>query len=113
MKYGIETYDLIRKALLLNEKLEVEELDPRVFRMLWEHKKLMTMRVKKIEEDKGISGLCDICEKIEKQAYVLFTRVMKYWTSPSEQLRLQIVSRLDDLKNVDLEFGSRLLEVLD
>ncbi len=56
MVYGIVVHDYIAKYVekLFKGEIPYERLDRRVFRLIWEHKKIMLERIKKIEEELGL-----------------------------------------------------------
>ena len=49
--YGIVVHEYLNKYIgkLYNESIPYEKMDRRIFRMLWEHKKVMLLRIKAIE----------------------------------------------------------------
>lgn len=60
---GISVYDYIAKYLgkLYDSSIPYERMDRRVFRMIWEHKKVMLERILAIENALGMDGKCSDC----------------------------------------------------
>ena len=69
--YGIAVHDYIGKYVrkLYDESIPYEKMDPRVFRMIWEHKKFMLERIRHIETDLSLhSDIGDSYEAIVRDA---------------------------------------------
>ncbi len=57
---GTAVHEYIAKYLdkLISEEIPYDKMDRRVFCMLWEHKKLMAERLRRVEETLGIDASC-------------------------------------------------------
>lgn len=81
--YGINVWNVVIESInSLNERKQFEEkeLDLRIMRLIWEHKKSMCYRLEQLN-DKEIEISDVILEKlreIEKQAYLAFQLFFKY-----------------------------------
>ncbi len=68
---GIAVHEYIAKYIdkLISGEIPYDKMDRRVFCMLWEHKKLMSERLRKVEETLGIDSSCSFdYEKIVRDA---------------------------------------------
>lgn len=98
--YGLQVYDLIKSFLnnyiILDNKVG---LDIRVFRTLWEHKKLMKLRIEKIGEVYDIDNQYHIeAEELERKAQALFFALIKYYKTYDIDIIKRAVLILDDIK---------------
>lgn len=112
--YGLETYGVIQKCILniyKNSKDDVcEELDIRVMRLLWEHKKVLNDHIQKLQE--YIKTNNKITEKfvdLENISHDIFLMAIKYNLTHRKRILKTIIEALDILKDREKEY---LLQVV-
>lgn len=69
--FGIVVHDFIAKYVdkLIDESIPYEKMDRRIFRLIWEHKKVMLERIRCIENELSLSSeIGDQYEKIVRNA---------------------------------------------
>ncbi|MBO4292172.1 MAG: non-ribosomal peptide synthetase, partial [Lachnospiraceae bacterium] len=110
--HGVKTYSSIKNSLQQMEmRREAEILDIRIFRMLWEHKKLMTMRMRKISERFEIAEVIPLYEKLETMAESLFRVAINYVLNPSKETLHSIYEQTVNIEMQDKECGEKLFEI--
>ena len=96
---------------LLDGSIPFERMDRRIFRLLWEHKHLMTERIKKIEETFLFkSSVSAQYETIEKEADTLRMLYATYSMKKRDSLLMKIRSRLIELNNKEKKLLTELLK---
>ncbi|WP_059052806.1 hypothetical protein [Paenibacillus senegalimassiliensis] len=112
--YGISTYADVCEYVYLLEKNQVD-FDIRSFHLIYEHKKLMRMRVdflKKTNFLKDINELIEQCQKLETETLMIRNLALKYYINKKVTLLTDIVQRLEVIKELDYHLGYRILNAL-
>ena len=113
MIYGIAVQEYLAMYLskLLDGSIPYERMDRRVLRLLWEHKRLMKMRIQKIEEifslDSEISTQYDLLEKEADRLRMLYAT---YSMKKRDALLMTIRTRLIQLNNKERKLLEQLIE---
>lgn len=101
--YGINVYDVIIRCL--NEIGETEGIDLRVFRCLWEHKKVMRNRAEKLQECCEVEmGGYELLDELEGTAYQVFMLMIKYSITSDRRLLRRAVRYLEDMRGVEKQW---------
>lgn len=112
LSHGVAVYSNIINSL---KKLVKQEgnppLDIRVFRMLWEHKLLMTKRIKMLSEKYEISESIPLFDEVEKLTSNLFLRSLKYTLLPSKDKLLKMSNLVEEIYNKDMQCGDILFKL--
>lgn len=110
--YGIDVYDV------LIESVWFDKIDPRAFYVLYDHKKLMTMRIEYLH----ITGLLNKniftemikeSQKIEQETQILLNLVLKNRIKRRPDIALTIIESCKRIREKDYEFMVKLLSVLE
>ena len=101
--YGEQIYAVIEKCILamINQRLDMysKHLDLRVFRVLWEHKKVMRLHVVKVGERKTVENKnMDELEEIEHIAHNTFLLAMKYNITKKESILYDILEHISEIR---------------
>lgn len=116
MAYGVVVYDYIAMYIekLINKEIEHQHLDRRIFRMLWEHKKCMLLRIKAIEEKYGWDNLLsEKYETIVTKANIIRNMYAMHCQSFSTSLLNRIIKILPEIKDSETELLKELIEKID
>lgn len=104
--YGIDTYEVILKCIDASIELCSQgcqsNIDLRVFRMLWEHKKMINKTLKKLFGD--ISAFETIFKEyaeLEQQAQLVFYLVMKYNMTRQKKILVNVKNKIINLKQLE------------
>jgi hypothetical protein len=108
--FGVDIYTVLNDYLMNVEDVS----DKRPFYVFWEHKKVMLMRIKYLEENLFINTiLSDAYSEIEQSAKLLNNLYLKYIIRNDMNLRLRIIENLELIKNREVELLSLLLRSLN
>jgi len=97
--YGLATYDYLRKYV--KSAFDGEQVDPKALHVLWEHKKLMVLRLKYLYDINYLLSVDYFVEKyenIEKQALVARNLLIKYNLTKDTKIIQSIVAILDTVE---------------
>ena len=109
--HGIGIYAVIEKCLKACEKTEQQTgIDLRIFRMIWEHKKLMVQRIRKIAEKYDMSEVLPLYEKLELDAEKLFRSAVSYYTEASSDKLNDVIREVAEIAEEDKRCGKKMLE---
>ena len=114
--YGINIYSILEKCILFIAEGKTDEydgaLDLRVFRMLWEHKKILVNHIKKIKEKKKLDEqiIAQIIE-IEQAANKVFLLSMKYNVTYKKEILYKILGYLEEVREKEIIFFKQLITV--
>lgn len=115
--YGTAVYHIIRECSLARAEGRKEEgdlFDLRIFRMIWEHKKVMILHLEKLNEIYQ-NQLSDCLLKmgiIEHLANKIFLLAMKFTVTKSNDLLCKISDNLQVLEMKEIECYKELVENL-
>jgi hypothetical protein len=111
--FGLNVYDRVREYGRWALAAEGNWFDPRTTRLIWEHKKLMRIRLARIshEQMSAVRALLSDWEKIEELAFGLHLRVTAAQRRNERGLFAPLDSELDTLKTLEADFIPRLIEM--
>ncbi|MDE7418293.1 MAG: hypothetical protein K2N44_18645 [Lachnospiraceae bacterium] len=101
--YGIQTYKVIKectKAKVEGRKEEDESLDLRIFRLIWEHKKIFLLHFEKLNELQGdkFKPIVEKMEEIEHIARLLFMLALKFTVTKKTDILTRLIDILTKLE---------------
>ncbi len=104
--YGIDTYEVILKCLdssiSLCEQNCHRDIDLRVFRMLWEHKKMICKTIKKLFRNfNSFEITFKEYDKLEHQAHILLCLVMKYNITRRGKILVNVKNNIISLRQLE------------
>ena len=100
--YGIHCYDEIIRVLELTTSEDV--LDIRPFRLLWEHKTIITERITKICDEFNLVNVdLNAFDQITAKAKLIFTLAIKYKMVKTDKLKDRIINHIRELKENEEE----------
>lgn len=113
--YGIEVHDYL--CLYLNKledgSIPYEKIDWRVFRVLWEHKRVMLERIKTVEQligtDDSLSTEYSEVVKIADDSRLMYATYVMRRRDPLLQV---LKSRLLKIKKIEEEFIPKLIDTM-
>lgn len=113
-QYGLDIYAGLQQyfRLLAEGKLN---LDVRSLHILWEHKKMMTARIRYLQQLGALDEASTVLEgyiRLEGDALVLRNMLLKYFYSRSSQILGDIVNRLGQLQAAEKQVLTTLVEEL-
>ena len=97
--YGVQVYkklDCHLGALMDNPR----SCNPTIWRILWEHKKCMGLRIRYMEDGGHLDPACGLrreYREIEKSAAVLHRMMFKFAWRPAAPLALRVAARLQEI----------------
>ncbi len=110
---GLNIYECVKKMVL---KLTKEELlDYRIFHVLYEHKKIMLMRIEKLITNDMLyddGSLQNACKDMIELTHEMRHLCLKYRITHSENIINKILYKLDALKQIDTCFMINLYKAL-
>lgn len=112
---GISVYDCLQDVLNQTKKYKDEErtLNLKLFRALWEHKKMLLLRnnhlVKKIEK---LDVLTSLATKIEHQGSIIMMLALKFNMKHDNDIIERIGVYLDEMLSEEKEYWSSFREIL-
>ena len=97
---GIGIYDILMCCLRSKiDSYEHNKLDLRVFRLLWEHKKVLIDHIKEIINSKNCKEVCiDKMEYIERNANKVFMLAIKYNMIYDKKILYNMLCYIDEMK---------------
>lgn len=105
--YGINTYDVLADCLkmLINcTDLERKKIDPRPFRCLWEHKKVMKDRFAMLNEKYRIGyKMISLADELDRIAYTVFMLVLKFNITQDDDQLKGMIQYLTKMKEKELQ----------
>lgn len=110
--HGIEVIPLIKRCLCKYIDSDIlKTIDLRPFRLLYEHKKMMSLRIKKIAEEYPIKiESIQQIDEIERKSKKLFMLSIKYNVSLSNEIIKKMISLLDEIYIDEMQFANKLFE---
>ena len=104
--YGITTYDFVHELIAyVREQNPEEKLSPKVFRMLWEHKKIMRIRNQHLKQFiNGLETIESSIEKIEKLGSLMLMLTIKYNLKKDVEILDNIQQRLCDMMEMERSY---------
>ncbi len=113
---GIAIYDYLKLflELLLAESIPYERFDWRVFRLIWEHKKVMYERIVAIEDhlclDHSLSDSYKFVEILANKIRLLYA---KYHQKPEPSILTYLIGALDELREKEVAVLMEFVKKLD
>lgn len=104
---GISVYDHLQQTLteVENNRNEDEMLNPRVFRMLWEHKKMILFRNFHLAEKiVTLNDLMPSAKKLEQQGAMVMLMMLKYNLKKDFGIVKRIKEKLDEMKDIEKDY---------
>lgn len=100
---GVETYDILINCLRAKiESYEHNKLDLRVFRLLWEHKKVLIDHIKEIIKIKNCNEVyIDKMQYIERIANKVFMLAIKYNMTYDKRILHNMLCYIDEMKGIE------------
>lgn len=105
--YGLRVYDILQNSLLsiINDiNSNKKEIDLRVFRVLWEHKKVLSHHIKLLD-----SSYTNEVNKVEQLSHIVFSLSMKYSVTYNHALLYKIIDYLNQIKENETHLIRNLL----
>ena len=102
--FGIIVHDYLKKYLdrLSDGSISIKSMDWRIFRLIWEHKKVMLRRLDAIKNDLHVSDT--VCQqyfqavKLSDDARMMYAR---YRIRPKNELADMLKSKLDEITEIE------------
>lgn len=109
--HGMQVYNVILNAMM---KLDSEEnLDIRVFRLLWEHKKMFLYRFEYLSEHHEFdSDVTKWVQNLPLEAYKVFMLSVKYNQIKKKSILEQMKLLLTEIRASEQEYIPRVLEAM-
>lgn len=113
--FGLKYYDYLMDRL---NRQDNTKIDFRLFHILYDHKVLMSHRLKYLEsinfrDAQILASLKEKNEKLTRHSLILRNRVLKYNLNSSATLLDQIKISVTELKTLDREFTEAVLAMID
>jgi len=84
--FGVSTWKAVKEHILYSSN---SMLDMRMFRLFWEHKRIMYKRVQVLLQNRGgNAGILDSYMKVQSEAEKVFIMALKYNFSPSVKKKI-------------------------
>ena len=112
----LAVYDYLRLylELLLERSVPHERFDWRVFRLIWEHKKVMLHRIIAIEDHIGMDHSLSIAyEPAEKLANKIRLMYAKYHQKPERSILEYLIVALTELREKEVSVLTELVKAID
>ncbi|WP_042199095.1 hypothetical protein [Paenibacillus camerounensis] len=109
--YGLNVYHHLISTITHHKK-DTPKLDIRVFHLLWEHKKLMVMRLEYLHEISCLTesgDLIDKYKKLEKKSLIIRNLALRYEVSRKLDDLTKIESGLVEIMNSERELLEKLI----
>lgn len=110
---GLAVYDYILLYLdkLLDNSIPHERMDWRIFRVIWEHKKLMLERIERMEEALSLdSTASDLYKFIVEEANQIRLLYASYHMKRRDSLLVSIKEKLIEIKHKEKEILEKFIE---
>ena len=111
--FGLAYYDYLADSFA-----EKSFLDTRMFHILYDHKKMMSLRLECLEkmhvfDGETIAELKSMNDLLTEETRVLRDAVFKYQIRESDKLKERILNRISKLKDMDKQFVIAMLNAMD
>ena len=108
---AVHDYILLYLDKLLDNSIPHERMDWRVFRVIWEHKKLMLERIERMEEALSLdSTASDLYKFIVEEANKIRLLYASYHMKRRDSLLVSIKEKLIEIKNKEKEILEKFIE---
>ena len=113
--WGIEVYNYLEMYLdnIIDGSIPRDQVDQRIFRLIWEHKKYMLGRIKAIEEyyewDDSLSQMYEEVVTKSNQARMLYC---KYTVDTFSRILIRIQAILLKIKTLEIDVLTKLFDKL-
>lgn len=116
--FGIAVYQIIKKCSLARAEGRKEEgdlFDLRIFRMIWEHKKVMMLHLDRMNElyQYQLADCLIKMDEIEHLANKIFLLAMKFTVTKKNDLLIKIAENIQVLEMKEKECFKELVEQLE
>lgn len=114
LAFGVEVYECIKKNFGMGYRCD----DLRPLNLLWEHKRMMQLRIDYLHFEKKCLSKEDYqyfrleFDNIEKKAFLLRNMQIKYQKTSDKELINRIITELDSMKNVEMAVLRQMLVCL-
>ena len=112
---GITTYRVLQDALaeFYRDDNNCYDLDVKLFRMLWEHKKMIVLRNQKLGGMIRRLQECDeLAHRLEQMSSTMMLMVIKYNVSHDLAIVKRIINQLNHIKNEEVEYWNKFREIV-
>lgn len=109
--YGLDVYHHL-SSRITNRKEDLPKLDIRVFHLLWEHKKLMVMRLEYLNQISCLVNAQDLVKEskaLDVKSYITRNMVLKYNMKPNKDSLESINRELISIRNNEQILLERIL----
>lgn len=108
---AVHDYILLYLDKLLDNSIPHERMDWRIFRVIWEHKKLMFERIERMEEALSLdSTASDLYKFIVEEANKIRLLYASYHMKRRDSLLVSIKEKLIEIKNKEKEILEKFIE---
>lgn len=108
---AVHDYILLYLDKLLDNSIPHERMDWRVFRVIWEHKKLMLERIERMEEALSLDSTArDLYKFIVEEANKIRLLYASYHMKRRDSLLVSIKEKLIEIKNKEKEILEKFIE---
>ena len=108
---AVHDYILLYLDKLLDNSIPHERMDWRIFRVIWEHKKLMLERIERMEEALSLdSTASDLYKFIVEEANKIRLLYASYHMKRRDSLLVSIKEKLIEIKNKEKEILEKFIE---
>ena len=108
---AVHDYILLYLDKLLDNSIPHERMDWRIFRVIWEHKKLMLERIERMEEALSLdSTTSDLYKFIVEEANKIRLLYASYHMKRRDSLLVSIKENLIEIKNKEKEILEKFIE---
>jgi hypothetical protein len=108
---AVHDYILLYLDKLLDNSIPHERMDWRIFRVIWEHKKLMLERIERMEEALSLdSTTSDLYKFIVEEANKIRLLYASYHMKRRDSLLVSIKEKLIEIKNKEKEILEKFIE---
>lgn len=113
--YGLNTYKLIQNILItIQNSADEFYIDLRSFRIIWEHKKVMYLRIQQINNLIPIDQyIFDLINKLIDLSSTLFLLLFKCNIKKSKKNLDRVINYLNQIKEMDTSIVKYLLDLLE
>ena len=105
---GIHVYDVLQKCIIAYTnapRSTNQDLDLRVFRMIWEHKKVLKHHIQLIN-----SSYLKQIDQIEKKSKIIFSLALKYDITEKRSLLNRILNYISEIKQQEISLIQTFIE---
>jgi len=115
MVFGLNVYEQLTEYCdQVLAKAETSWLGLRVTRRLWEHKKLMTARLRRLQNEGTALGeeILSAGDEIEQLARFVHAKAYAGWQRQDSAITKSLMSEIDQIKSLETTMFGRLIESL-